>query len=97
MHPHVPAIIAELVLRIGSQGKLARRLKISQASISRFLSGEQEPKLSQWLRITAVYAELKGWQSIDERLMQEDEQTRTLVYNVVEVILRNRDRSRHSR
>ena len=96
MHPHVSGIIAELVLRIGSQGKLARRLKISQASISRFLSGEQEPKLSQWMRITALYAELKGWRLIDERLMHEDEQTRQLVYEIVETILRDRH-ARHSR
>ena len=90
MQRHVAEIITELVERVGSQGKLAKRLKISQASISRFVSGAQEPKLSQWMRITALYAELKGWRLIDDRLMHEDEQTRQLVYEIVETILRDR-------
>ena len=96
MDRHVATVVTELVERVGSQSKLAKRLKISQASISRFVSGEQTPKLPQWERITELYLLLKGWRSgsIDERLMRYDEQTQQYVRELIELVLRDRNHRR---
>ena len=57
---HVPDVINELLDRTGyPQWKLAKELKCSQATISKWLSSKQSPTKKQWDRIQA-YASLKG-------------------------------------
>jgi len=73
MDVDVPAVIAELLKYFPKQEVLAKRLKVSQTTISRWLNREQEPKVSQWRRVTALYKDVKGWQSsIDEELSYHD-------------------------
>ena len=94
MVAHVSAIVTELVELVGSQNKLAKRLKISQPSISRFIAGEQEPRRPQWERISALYMELKGWrfESVDEQLKWYDLRTEEHAREVLEVFLRRYQR-----
>jgi transcriptional regulator with XRE-family HTH domain len=68
MDHDVSAMISELVDLVGSQSKLAKRLKISQPTVSKWINGEQEPLKSQWDAVLTLYAELKGWVWWDNEL-----------------------------
>jgi transcriptional regulator with XRE-family HTH domain len=53
-------VIQELLNLKGPQGKLAIALKVSQSTISKWLSGTHEPSMAQWQMIEALYLEVKG-------------------------------------
>ena len=85
----VPAIIREMLELTGeSQGKLAKRLGVSQSNVSKWLAGQQPNKV-QWDRIRDVYFQLKGWRwSLDEKIESYDEEMKARIHDLIDQILK---------
>lgn len=87
---HVPSVLHELLTLTGwPQWKLGKALGVSQGTISKWLSEQNEPTKSQWDAILALYCEHKGWVvSIDDKLAQYDAETQRQVHDIVDRILK---------
>ena len=86
---HLPSVIKELLELAGpQQWRLAKKLGVAQGTISKWLSGTQQPTKPQWDRIERLYFELKGWRfSLDEKIAPYDEATQQRIHDVVDSIL----------
>jgi len=83
---HVPTVIQELLELTGdSQGRLAKRLGVSQSNISKWLNNAQQPSKPQWDRVMGLYFEMKGWRhSIDAKIAPYDDEFQEIVRRVVD-------------
>ena len=88
-HMKVIPIIEELLVLTGeTQKQFAKRLGVSQSTISKWLSGQGEPGKSQWDLISDLYFELKGWQSIDDQLKRFEPDFQENVHTVVDIMIK---------
>jgi len=96
MDRHVADVVSELVVLVGSETKLAKRLKISQASIHRYAKDGQVPKKPHWDRIIALYMEIKGWRygSLDDEVSRYPIDVQQGARDVLYAYLRSHDRKR---
>lgn len=86
---HVPTIIAELLQLVGGpQHRLAKRLGVTQSTISKWLRGERGPTKAQWDKVSALYAKEKGWKvSLDDKISDADAETQARIHKIVDEIM----------
>lgn len=60
----VPSVLGALVEREGGQAKLAKKLGVSQGSVSKWLSGTQSPNKRQWDAVVALAAKFPKKQNV---------------------------------
>jgi transcriptional regulator with XRE-family HTH domain len=74
-----------------TQAKLAKRLSIAQSSLNRWLNDKCDPSAKQVEKVRAAWYKAKGVKllSLDQKLAPYDDDTQSIVHNMVDNYLKN--------
>src|SRR5258706_5008907 len=90
MPDDVPTIIQEIMDLTGDkQVPLAKRLRVAQSTLNRWLHGGHIPNKKQWDRIQAAWREAMGIKlTIDQKIEPYDIETQLVIHQMVDNYLR---------